>query len=127
MSAEDSKVKAGQNFFNFHNHGFVRVAVGIPSLRVADPKSNGARTIELIREAATRHAVLVLFPELGLAGYSSDDLFHQRALLDGCLEALAQIVEASAALSIVSVVGMPLVIDHLLFNCAVVIQRGRVL
>ena len=120
-------MKAGQSFFNFHSHGFVKVAVGVPSLHVADPAFNGARTIELIREAADRHAVLVLFPELGLAGYSSDDLFHQRALLDGCLEALAHIADASATLPIVSVVGMPLVVDNLLFNCAIVIQRGRIL
>jgi NAD+ synthase (glutamine-hydrolysing) len=120
-------VKPGQNFFNFHNHGFVRVAVGVPSIRVADPAFNGARTMELISEAASRSAAVALFPELGLAGYTSDDLFHQRALLDGSLDALAQILESSAALPIVSVVGMPLVVDNLLFNCAIVVQRGRVL
>jgi NAD+ synthase (glutamine-hydrolysing) len=120
-------VKAGENFFNYHNHGFVRVAVAVPSMRVADPAFNGARTIELIHEAASRNAVVALFPELGLAGYTSDDLFHQRALLDGSLDALAQIIEASATLPVVSVVGMPLVVDNLLFNVAVVIQRGRVL
>jgi NAD+ synthase (glutamine-hydrolysing) len=120
-------VKAGENFFNYHNHGFVRVAVGVPSMRVADPAFNGACTIELIHEAASRNAVVALFPELGLAGYTSDDLFHQRALLDGSLDALTQILEASATLPIVNVVGMPIVIDNLLFNCAVVIQRGRIL
>jgi NAD+ synthase (glutamine-hydrolysing) len=120
-------VKAGENFFNYHNHGFVRVAVGVPSMRVADPAFNSARTIELIDEAASRNAVVALFPELGLVGYTSDDLFHQRALLDGSLDALAQILEASATLPIVSVVGMPIVVDNLLFNCAVVVQRGRVL
>jgi NAD+ synthase (glutamine-hydrolysing) len=120
-------VKAGQNFFNFHNHGFIRVAVAVPTMRVADPAFNAAHTIELINDAASRSAAIALFPELGLAGYTSDDLFHQRVLLDRCLDALTQIREASAALSIVSVVGMPLVIDNLLFNCAVVIQRGRVL
>jgi NAD+ synthase (glutamine-hydrolysing) len=96
-------------------------------MRVADPAFNGARTIELIDEAASRNAVVALFPELGLAGYTSDDLFHQRALLDGSLDALAQILEASAILPIVSVVGMPLVVDNLLFNVAVVIQHGRIL
>ncbi|HTT76063.1 MAG TPA: NAD(+) synthase [Candidatus Binataceae bacterium] len=120
-------MKAGQNFFNFHNHGFVRLAVGVPAMRVADPAFNAARTLDLIKEAASCQAAIVLFPELGLAGYSSDDLFHQRALLDGSLHALTQILEASAALSIVAVIGMPLVCDNLLFNCAAVIQHGRVL
>ncbi|HUN58861.1 MAG TPA: NAD(+) synthase [Candidatus Binataceae bacterium] len=120
-------MKAGENFFNYHNHGFVRVAVGVPSMRVADPAFNAARTIELINEAASRNAVIALFPELGLAGYTSDDLFHQRALLDGSLDALTQILKASAAFPTVSVVGMPLVVDNLLLNVAVVLQRGHVL
>jgi NAD+ synthase (glutamine-hydrolysing) len=124
---EDANVKAGQNFFNFHNHGFARVAVAIPAMQVADPAANAAHTTAVIHQAASRQAAIVLFPELGLAGYTSDDLFHQRALLDGCLDALAQILAATKSLPIVSVVGMPLVVDNLLFNCAIVIQRGYIL
>src|ERR1700744_2535903 len=96
-------------------------------MQVADPSANAANSIALINEAASRQAAIVLFPELGLAGYTSDDLFHQRALLDGCLDALGQILETSETLPIVSVVGMPLVVDNLLFNCAIVIQHGLVL
>src|SRR5439155_20962299 len=72
-------------------------------------------------------AVVVLFPELGLSSYSSDDLFHQRALLDAAQEALASVVEASRDLQIVTVVGLPLQVDHLLFNCAVLVSRGQIL
>src|SRR5262249_16103723 len=35
--------------------------------------------------------------------------------------------QASAALPLISVVGVPLQVDHLLFNCAVVLYRGRIL
>jgi len=115
------------NFFNLYNHDFVRIAVGVPSVRVADPAYNAEHTIALIREAAERKAVLALFPELGLSAYSCDDLFQQRALLDACLDAIAVVVEATAKLSIVSVVGAPLQIDHHLYNCAIVIHRGRIL
>ncbi len=87
------------NFFNLYNHDFVRIAVGVPSVRVADPAYNADQTIALIREAADRKAVLALFPELGLSAYSCDDLFQQRALLDACLDALAAVVEATAKLS----------------------------
>ena len=90
------------NFFNLYNHDFVRIAVGVPSVRVADPAFNGEQTIALIREAAERKAVLALFPELGLTAYSCDDLFQQRALLDACLDAIAAVVEATAKLSIVA-------------------------
>jgi NAD+ synthase (glutamine-hydrolysing) len=114
-------------FFNLYNHGFVRAAVGIPEVRVADPAFNGARTLELMERAEGEKVVLILFPELGLTAYSCEDLFHQQALLDGALEALSSVLKASAALNLVAVVGMPLQVDDLLFNCAVVLTRGKIL
>src|ERR671918_555148 len=116
-----------REFFNLYNHGFIRVAVGIPEVRVADPAFNGSRTIELIEKAQRESAVLSLFPELGLSAYSCEDLFHQQALLDGSLEALGEVLKASEKLDLIPVVGMPLRVDHLLFNCAVVLCRGKIL
>ncbi len=120
-------MKAGAEFYNLYNHDFIRVAVGIPSVRVADPAYNADQMIALIREAVERKAILVLFPELGLSAYTCEDLFHQRALLDGCRDGLAKILAASASWPIMAAVGMPLEVDHLLYNCAVLINRGRVL
>jgi NAD+ synthase (glutamine-hydrolysing) len=120
-------VKPGQEFFNFFNHDMLRVAVATPRIRVADPTYNASETIALMRKAAQEHASLVLFPELGLSAYSCEDLFHQRALLDACTEALARIVDASESLDCVAVVGLPLRIHHLLFNCAAVVAGGRIL
>jgi NAD+ synthase (glutamine-hydrolysing) len=120
-------MQPGQDFFNLYNHDFARVAVGVPSLRVADPAYNAAQTIQLMNTAAAQRAVLVLFPELGLSGYSCDDLFHQRALLDGVQQALDEVVRASESLPLVTVVGLPVQIEHSLFNCAAVLHRGRLL
>jgi len=120
-------VRQGENFFNLYTHDFARVAVGIPGVRVADPAFNTAQTIALVHQAIDRKALLVLFPELGISSYTCDDLFHQRAVLDGCREGLRAICEASAGWPLVTVVGMPLQVGHLLFNCAVVINRGRIL
>ena len=120
-------MKENADFFNLYNHGFVRVAVGTPEVRVADPGFNGARTIELMEQAEREKAVLALFPELGLTSYSCEDLFHQQALLDGAREALRGVLQASEALNLIAVVGMPLQVDHLLFNCAVVTHRGKIL
>jgi len=120
-------VRSGENFFNFYNHDFVRVAVGIPAVRVADPSFNAAQTLVLMRQAVDRKAILALFPELGLSAYTCDDLFHQRAVLDACRDGLNTIREASKAMPLVAVVGAPLQIDHLLYNCAIVISRGRIL
>jgi NAD+ synthase (glutamine-hydrolysing) len=114
-------------FFNLYSHGFARVAVAVPENRVADPAFNGRETARLFAEAAAAGAALVVFPELGLSAYTCDDLFHQRALLDGCEQALAEVLAASASLPAAAVVGMPLRVDQRLFNCAVVVQRGRIL
>jgi len=108
-------------------HGFVRAAVCIPHVRVADPAWNVTRTIELARQASGLGAAVALFPELGISGYSNEDLHQQDALLDGVQRALARLVEESRTLTPVLLVGAPLRFEGKLFNCAVVICRGRVL
>src|SRR5207249_5200597 len=120
-------MKQETKFFNLYSHGFIRTAVGIPEVRVADPAFNGARTIELMEKAERERAIMALFPELGLSAYSCEDLFHQQALLDGSLDALRNVLKASEALNLITVVGMPLRVDQLLFNCAVVLFRGKLL
>jgi len=110
-----------------YSHGFIRAAVGIPSLRVADPQYNAEHTIELARRASGMHAAVVLFPELGISAYSNEDLFHQDALLEAGIEALAHLIDESRTLSPVILVGAPLRFEAKLFNCAVVIYRGEVL
>jgi NAD+ synthase (glutamine-hydrolysing) len=114
-------------FFNLYNQAFIRAAVAIPTVRVADPAYNAEQTVALMRAAAERQAALALFPELGLSAYSCDDLFHQRVLLDAVLAALGAVVAASRDLPLVAVVGLPLEIDHRLFNCAAVVAGGRLL
>ncbi|HOP39751.1 MAG TPA: NAD(+) synthase, partial [Geobacteraceae bacterium] len=114
-------------FVNLYNHNFVRTAVVLPKIKVADPGHNSKETIALLRQASENNALLAVFPELGLSAYTCDDLFHQQTLLDGCLAGLDKILEASQALSIIGIVGLPLRIDGLLFNCAVVFYQGRVL
>ncbi|MCU0920295.1 MAG: NAD(+) synthase, partial [Burkholderiaceae bacterium] len=114
-------------FFDLYRQGFARVAVAVPRCRVADPAFNAEQTVALLHEAARAGAALVAFPELGLSAYTCDDLFHQRALLDGCEAALAQVLAASESCAAVAVVGLPLRVDHSLFNCAAVVQRGKLL
>ncbi|MDR5757820.1 NAD(+) synthase [Caballeronia sp. LZ035] len=113
-----------RNFFNLYSHDFARVAVGVPACKVADPEFNAAQTLELARQAAARGAVLVAFPELGLSAYTCDDLFHQRALLDACEDALQTLLDASKGLNLAMIVGAPLRVEHKLFNCAIVIADG---
>ena len=114
-----------KDFFNLYRHGFARVAVATPIVRVGDPRHNGEATFGLIEQAAAEKTALVVFPELGLTAYTCDDLFHQRALIDGAEEALAQLVERTRRLSLAALVGLPVSVNGLLYNCAVLIARGR--
>src|SRR5919201_286035 len=114
-------------FHSIYTHKFIRAAVCLPFVRVADPQFNLERTLGLARRASELKAAVALFPELGLSAYSNEDLFHQDALLDATEEALAQVVTHSTDLSPVLVFGAPLRLDAKLFNCAIVLHRGRIL
>ncbi|MDQ6836636.1 MAG: NAD(+) synthase [Actinomycetota bacterium] len=110
-----------------YRHGFLRAASAIPHLRVGNPAYNAGRTLELARAADAEHVALVVFPELGLAAYTSEDLFRQSALLDGVQDGLRRIVQASRDLLPVIVVGAPVTAEGGLFNAAVIIHHGRIL
>lgn len=114
-------------FESIYRHGFVRVALGVPSVRLGNPGDNADRTIRLAQQANDAHAAIVLFPELGLSGYSNEDLFHQDAFLDATRDALARVVDASRRLASLVVVGAPLKVEQKLFNCAVAIHNGVIL
>jgi NAD+ synthase (glutamine-hydrolysing) len=114
-------------FEALHDQGFVRLAACVPRVRVGDPQFNAQRTLALARRAAQDGAALVAFPELGIAAYTADDLFHQDALAAGVSEALAAIVADSAELAPLIVVGAPVRAEQRLFNAAIAIHRGRVL
>jgi NAD+ synthase (glutamine-hydrolysing) len=120
-------VRRGEEFFNLYSHDFVRVAVATPSVRVGNPAANASDITRLMQAAAGRGAVLALFPELALSAYSCEDLFHQRALLDACRDALGTVMEASRECATAAVMGLPLEIGGLVFNCAAVVHGGRLL
>ncbi|HET6460453.1 MAG TPA: NAD(+) synthase [Syntrophales bacterium] len=116
-----------RQFFNLYNHGFIRVAVCTPEVKVADVPSNVASTINLAKQAAANDAILALFPELGISAYSNEDLFHQDALLMGVTEGVKDILHATRDLNIILVVGAPLRVDFRLFNCGIALYRGCIL
>lgn len=115
------------DFFSIYTHGFIRTAVGLPKVKVADPAYNIEHIIGLAEQAAERRAALVLFPELAVSAYSCEDLFHQDALLDGTMAALERLLDRSRMLEPVIVVGAPLRFEGKLFNCALTLHRGRLL
>ena len=119
--------KDSKRFRSLYAHGFVRVAACAPVVRLADPEANAAAILAFAREADKQKASVLLTPELALSGYAIDDLLLQEALNEAVEAALAEIKKASEELSPIVVVGAPLRVGSSLYNCAVVIRRGRVL
>ena len=109
-------------------HGFLRVAAASPELRVADPKFNAARTLDLLKQAEGMGCDLVVFPELGLTGYTCGDLFHDRTLQQAATDALDWLAHRAAdEFGGVYVVGLPVLVAGRLFNTAAVCYGRQVL
>ena len=114
-------------FYAIHRHGLIRVAAATPRASVGDTGANAEATIALAREADAKGVDLVVFPELNLTSYAIDDLHLQTAQQRSTLAAIATVVEASATVRPVLLVGAALVRNGRLYNCALAIARGRVL
>jgi NAD+ synthase (glutamine-hydrolysing) len=127
MRADPAPAAPPDDRSSLYDHGFARVAVAVPRVHLADPVANTDTTLELARRASEAGAALVTFPELGLTGYSNDDLFHQDALLDAAVEALAAVVAGTADLAPLLVVGLPLRAWGRLFNVGAIVHGGRLL
>ena len=111
---------------SLYEQGFARVsAVSLP-VKLADADANADQIISATRVCAQDGSALVVFPEMSVTGYSIDDLVEQEELLTSAAEAIDKIAEATADLAPLVVVGAPLVWGSSLYNCAVVIHRGRV-
>ncbi|WP_315035727.1 NAD(+) synthase [Actinomyces oris] len=113
-------------FLSAYDQGFARVAaVTLPVVPV-DPAANASAIIEQARTLAEDGVCLAAFPELCLTGYAIDDLLLSDVLLSDVLAAIETLRAASADLLTALVVGAPLRLGDRLYNCALVIQGGRV-
>ncbi len=109
-------------------HGFVRVAVASPRLRVADCPHNAERILAMMSQAEEQGVAVLVFPELSITGYTCADLFHHLPLQRGAIEALQHVAsEGGKAFGGLAIVGLPLVVDDQVFNSAAVLHRGRIL
>lgn len=107
--------------------GFFRVAAATPQVRVADVDHNICQIKKLIEEAAAKGCGAVCFPELSVTAYTCGDLFLNRTLIAAAQQGLARLMEETAHLDILCVVGVPVAVGASLFNCAAVFLRGRLL
>ena len=107
--------------------GFIKVAAITPDLQVGDVPFNTEKMIEQMKLAAAEKAKLAVFPELSLTGYTCGDLFLQDSLLQGVYMGLKEILQASASMDMVVLVGFPFYIRNSLYNVAGVIFQGKLL
>lgn len=109
------------------NYGFVKVAAAVPQVKVADCQFNAQKIESLIATADQRGVQIINFPEMCITGYTCADLFAQQLLLEEAEMALMQILNTTRQLDIISILGMPVVVNSTIINAAVVIQKGKVL
>ena len=106
--------------------GYYRLAAATPRVRVADVEFNTSELIASARAAASQGASVLLFPELCVTSASCADLFYQPHLLKAAEAALCRFADEISDLPLVAVVGLPLLLDDMLFNVAAVVQGGEV-
>ena len=111
----------------FMKHGFVRVAAVTPKLMVADVKFNTQAIKEEILKMESKQVEVAVFPELCLCGYTCNDLFFQSELQEQCMVALREITEFTKNIPMLIFVGLPIVYEGKLYNCAAAICQGQVL
>jgi NAD+ synthase (glutamine-hydrolysing) len=109
-------------------HGFLRVAAACPRVAVANPDANASEVMRLVDQASGQGVQVAVFPELCLTGYTAGDLlFSMETLVGGAERALARLLHQTAGNPLVAVVGLPVAAEGRLFNCAALIQSGRLL
>lgn len=108
-------------------YGYYRVASAVNKTTVANPAKNAEEIIELIKEAHDKEASVVVFPELTLTGYTASDLFFQQTLYENQNKALQDILHSTKDLETIAVIGFALLDANRLYNCAAVIQSGKIL
>ncbi|EHH67799.1 NAD(+) synthase [Gluconobacter morbifer] len=114
-------------FHSLYHQEFARIAACTLPVTLAVPEENGRRIRAILEDCDRQGVAVAVFPELGLTGYTLDDLRFQDVVLSGAEEALRDLARDTQSLMTVAVVGVPLRRGDLLYNCAAVLHRGRVL
>jgi len=108
-------------------HGFHRVASAVNRTVVANPTLNAREIFTLLEKSYKEAVSIVVFPELTLTGYTASDLFLNQTLLRTQTNALKTILKESQNISTVAIIGIALIDNSRLYNCAIVIQNGKIL
>lgn len=108
-------------------HGFLRVGAAVPELKVADSEFNSKEIIKIIESAHQQGVKIITFPELSVTAYTCGDLFLQEALIKGSDKAVCEIISSTIDKEIVAIIGAPYRYRGKLYNCAFVINNGKLI
>ena len=106
--------------------GLIKVATALPRVEVANVTFNTQDIENLIVKAEGKGVEILCFPELALTAYTCQDLFAQQLLLDEAEQGLLKLLELSRNVQLAVVVGVPVSHRGMLFNCAAVVQQGKI-
>ena len=88
--------------------GFIRVASLTPKIKVADPWYNKEAIVEKLEEAEKKRAMVVVFPELCITGYTCGDLFLMDTLLSQAKAVLLALAEETNGRNMLVFAGLPI-------------------
>lgn len=109
-------------------YGFLRVKAISPMIEIANVKYNVDQMLIEIKKAYAETVSVVVFPEMGLTGYTIEDLNHQQYLLDNTRRGLSRLLAETKYLDMFIACGLPYQMpDGRLYNTAVVLHKGKIL
>ncbi len=120
-------MRSKSDFPDIRNHGFARVAAVVPEVSLSDPMQNAKNHLHYLQQAQEQGAMYAVCPELGITGYSNGDLFFSETLTDAAIDTLDWLITETGDMDMLISVGMPLVVDAQLYNCAVTFCNGKIL
>ena len=108
-------------------HGFIKVGAATPKVTVADCEANLREMLRIVKEAEAEGVKLLVFPELSLTAYTCSDLFLSEVLLRSAEATLGKWLRNTKDSTIISILGLPLVVNDKIYNCAAICQKGQIL
>ncbi len=108
-------------------NGFVRVGTLVNKLSLGNVIENAKEISRQIKKAYEAGVEIIVTPELSLTGYTCGDMFLQDKLVKDSIIGLEYVLSETKSLNIISIIGMPISTNNALFNCGVVINRGKLL
>ena len=107
-----------------NQYGYMRVAAAVPRVHIADAHSNAEGALKIMEQAFAEGVEIVVMPELSLVGYTCGDMVLQKKLLSDSEKALAWLMEQTADIPTIGIVGLPVVFADRLYNCAAIFGQG---